>query len=872
MNGIDIFHHLSGDDVLERLRTSATGLTSAQARERLTMHGPNAIAEGHRRSVLAIFSSQFTDFMIVVLLVAAAISGLIGDLEDTVSIVAIVLLNAAVGFVQEYRAERAMEALKAMAAPTATALRDGTPCLVPAIELVPGDVVLFDAGRVVPADLRLLEAVSLRTDEAALTGESVPVEKTTEPLPTGDLALGDRTNMAFKGTTVAYGRGTGVVVATGMDTQLGRIAAGLAEADEATTPLQRRLAEFGRRLALVILAICAVVFAAGLWRGEAPLLMFMTAVSLAVAAIPEALPAVITVSLALGARKMIRQRALIRKLPAVESLGSVTVICSDKTGTLTVSRMSSEAFHCDGVQTPALGSGAPWDDLVRAMILDNDAAVDAETCVGDSMEVALVQAAARVRDPVVTRRDYPRVAEIPFDPVRRCMTTVHPDGHGGFVAFTKGASEALLAQASTIATSAGVQPLDVGAVTALTERMAADGLRVLAFGVRHWSECPSPVVPETVERDLTLLGLVGLMDPPREEAREAVATCRRAGIVPVMITGDHPATARAIARRLAILEDGAGVMTGTELAKLSSAELEAVVLSTRVYARVAPEQKLRIVRALQARGEIVAMTGDGVNDAPALKQADIGVAMGITGTDVSKEASGMILLDDNFATIVAAVREGRRIFDNLRRFIRYAVTTNAAEVWLILVAPFLGLPMPLVPIQILWINLVSDGFPGLALAAEPEEKDVMRRPPRPPRESILARGLGWHAVWVSILMAGLCIGVEAWGTWVGTTAWQTMVFTALGLAQLAHVLAIRSERESLFTQGLLSNIPLTTTVLATLGLQLAAIYLPPMNDFLKTEPLRGVELGVAIGAACAVFVAVEIEKWWGRRKEYSGAP
>jgi Ca2+-transporting ATPase len=861
-----VWHTCSVEGALAALQASPEGLGTGEARRRLAAHGPNALAAGPRRTPVRILARQLTDFMVLVLLGAAGVSALLGDVTDTIGIVAIVILNAVVGFVQEYRAERAMEALRAMAAPTATVLRDGAPRIVPAEELVPGDVVLLEAGRIVPADLRLIATASMRTDEASLTGESVPVDKTVDALPSSDLALGDRTNMAFKSTVATYGRGCGVVVATGMATELGRIAAHLAEAGETATPLQRRLADVGRRIAVAVLAICGVVFVAGLLRGEAPLLMFMTAVSLAVAAIPEALPAVVTVSLALGARAMVRRKALVRRLPAVESLGSVTVICSDKTGTLTVNRMSAETFHCGGETADALGAGAPWDDLRRAMALDNDAAPDAEgRIVGDPLEVALLCAARAGDDADAILRDHPRVAEIPFDAERRCMTTVHRDPRGGFVAFTKGATEALLARATTVATGGDPQPRATDAITAATDRMAADGLRVLACAMRRWDALPAAITSETMERELTLLGLVGVVDPPREEARAAVATCRAAGIVPVMITGDHPGTARAIARRLGILDEGDAVLTGPELAALGPDALAAAVRDTRVYARVAPEQKLAIVRALQEGGEIVAMTGDGVNDGPALKQADVGVAMGITGTDVAKEASDLVLLDDHFATIVGAVREGRRIFDNLRRFIRYALTTNAAEVWIVLAAPVLGLPMPLLPIQLLWINLVTDGFPGLALAGEPAEPDVMQRPPRPPSESLLARGLGRHVVWVSVLMAGLGIATEAVAIRLGVDGWRTMVFTGLAVAQLGHVLAIRSERESLFAQGLRSNPALLVTVAATLAVQLAAIYVPAMNAFLETEPLSALELALTLAAGSVVFVAVEIEKWFARR-------
>jgi Ca2+-transporting ATPase len=861
------WHRLSPEATLESLKTSKRGLAKAEALRRLGEHGPNVLAEGRRRNPLGMFLGQFTDFMIVVLLVAAVISGLIGDLEDTIAIVIIVILNGVVGFIQEYRAERAMEALKAMAAPTATVLREGTASVIPGAEVVPGDVVLLEAGGVVPADVRLIEAARLKIEEAALTGESVPVEKVEVALADEELPLGDRKNVAYKGTTVTYGRGSGVVFATGMATEFGKIAAQLEQATEGKTPLQRRLAHFGRRLAVAALLICAVVFGAGLWRGEPPLLMFLTAISLAVAAIPEALPAVVTVSLALGARKMIQKKTLVRKLPAVETLGSVTYICSDKTGTLTMNRMRVETFYCDGLATGTPGQDDPWRAFLRAMALSNDAGLDARgTAVGDPTEVALLLAAGGAGlEKRAVEQNFPRVAEIPFDSERKCMTTVHRDPGSGFVSFTKGAAEVILDRSVLVDTSSGPVAPAKEELRHAAERMARDGLRVLAIAMRRWPALPDTLVIHEAERELTLLGLVGIVDPPRDEARDAVETCKTAGIVPVMITGDHPATARAIAQRVGLLSQGGEVLSGSELARLSPEKLDARVAEIRVYARVAPEEKLRIVRALQARGEIVAMTGDGVNDAPALKQADIGVAMGITGTDVAKEASAMILLDDNFATIVRAVREGRKIYDNLRRFIKYALTTNSAEVWLIFLAPFLGLPMPLLPIQILWINLVTDGFPGLALAAEPEERDIMHRRPRSPQESVFAHGLGAHVIWVGVLMAALSIGTEAWATSLELTGWQTMVFTVVCFSQLAHVLAIRSERQSLFSQGLFSNKPLLATVLLTSGLQLATIYLGPLNRILETEPLGLAELALCIGTASVVFFAVEAEKWIKRR-------
>ena len=867
------WHAMPTGAVLEHVNTSPQGLSVEEAQRRLAEYGPNVLTEGTRRGPLAIMLGQFPDVMILILLVAAVISGLIGEATDTIAIVAIVVLNAVIGFIQEYRAERAMEALKAMAAPNATAVRGGHLAVVPASALVPGDVVELEAGGIVPADLRLIESAHLRADESSLTGESVPVEKGVSPVEGDTLPLGDRRNMGYKGTVVTYGHGRGVVVATGMATEFGKIAALIQQAGETSTPLQRRLASFGQRLAIVALGICGVIFGVGLLRKEEPLLMFLTAVSLAVAAIPEALPAVVTVALAFGARTLIRTHALIRKLPAVEALGSVTYICTDKTGTLTMNRMQVEAFVCDGALERRAGSHPPWDELLRGMALCSDVHTEGtEALVGDPTEVALVMAA---RDAGVEKGRledvFRRVAEVPFDSERKCMSTLHEHPEGGIVSYTKGAVEVLVERSCDVATASRTAALDRHELIAVGERMAADGLRVLALGMRRWPALPDDVTPEVVECGLTLLGLVALLDPPRQEAQEAVELCKGAGIVPVMITGDHPVTARAIARWLGLLEEGGVVLTGVELARLSTDELRARAKDIRVYARVAPEQKLHIVTALQARGEIVAMTGDGVNDAPALRQADIGVAMGVTGTDVAKEASAMVLLDDNFATIVRAIREGRRIYDNIRRFIRYAVTTNSGEIWTMFLAPLIGLPVPLLPIQILWINLVTDGLPGLALAVEPEEADIMRRPPRPPQESVFARGLGVHVLWVGQLMAALVLGTQAWSLATDSAHWHTMVFTTLCFAQLAHVLAIRSERESLFRQGLWSNPALLGAVCLTFLLQLATIYVPALNGVFKTAPLSLADLAWTLGAAAVVFWAVEGEKWLKRRRRSARA-
>ncbi|MFA5171666.1 MAG: calcium-translocating P-type ATPase, PMCA-type [Sulfuriferula sp.] len=864
------WHGLSAEETIHRLETDAqAGLAPAEIAARLASYGANVLLEKPRRSLLRMLFDQFADFMILVLIGAAIISGMIGDASDTIAIIVIVALNAVIGFVQEFRAERAMAALKAMAAVNAKVMRKGEPVVLPASDIVPGDIVILEAGNVVPADLRLLEAAQLKVDEATLTGESSTVEKHTRALTEKDMPLGDRKNLTYKGTVVTYGRGLGVAVATGMDTELGKIAASLQEDGEIKTPLQKRLAKFGQRLALVVLAISAIVFVVGVMRGEPAILMFLTAISLAVAAIPEALPAVVTIALALGARKMVKKHALIRRLPAVETLGSVTYICSDKTGTLTQNKMKAEEIFADGEllrEWRKRDNNDVWTLLFKALALSNDASHSQhEKPDGDPTEVALYCAALGAGfEKAALEIESPRLLELPFDSERKRMTTFHRDPQGA-MAFTKGAPESILTRCSSMLTANGEVPMPAAAMLENVERMAADGLRVLAVAYRVWPALPDAGDAEEVESKLVFLGLIGLMDPPRDEAKEAVSLCQTAGIIPVMITGDHPATALAIAKRLGIVSDDGRVMTGTELSQLSQAAFEAQVLDIRVYARVDPQQKIKIVRALQDKGEFVAMTGDGVNDAPALKRADIGVAMGKGGTDVAREASALVLLDDNFATIVHAVREGRRIFDNIRKFIKYTMTSNAGEVWTIFLAPFMGLPIPLLPIHILWINLVTDGLPGLALTAEPEEQGIMRRPPRPPQESIFAHGMWQHMLWVGLLMGGVSLVTQAWAYHTDSAHWQTMVFTVLCLSQMGHVMAIRSEQESLFKIGIFSNPLLLGAVALTFALQMATIYVPFLQPIFKTEALDADELILCIGLSTVVFFAVEIEKWLVRK-------
>jgi len=861
------WHCMEAAEVLAAIDTTIQGLTTEIAQQRLAEYGANILPTVHHRKLTSILLGQFTDFMIVVLLIAAVISGFIGDVQDTVAILVIVLLNATIGTVQGYRAERAVAALRALAMPDAQVLRDGKAVTLAATELVPGDIVFLETGNVVPADLRLLENEELQVDESTLTGESHPVNKNLARLENKDLAIGDRLNMVFKSGLITRGRAKGVVVATGTHSELGNIAQLLATEKAAKTPLQVRLERFGRYLALAVLAICVIVFVAGLSQGQPVLLMLLTSISLAVAAIPEALPAVVTISLALGARKLIRHHALVRNLPAVETLGSVTYICADKTGTLTENKMTAEIFFVDDEKKPEILATdiGPWSELGRALALNNDVIETEEKPAGEPTELALYAAAQQagyVKQ--VLQEKLPRVAVIPFDSDRKMMTTLHQSADGN-VAYIKGAPEQVLSLCTQQLHEHENSAIDREAILAAAQTMALEGYRVLAVAKRDLSTQPDELPPERIEKELVFIGLVALIDPPRSEVPQAVADCLSAGITPVMITGDHPGTALAIARRLGISNDEHGVLTGEQLAKLSDEEFDKKVKAVRVYARVTARQKLRIVKALQRHGEFVAMTGDGVNDAPALKRAGIGVAMGQKGTDVAREASDMVLLDDDFATIVHAIQAGRRIFDNIRKFIKDTMSSNSGEIWTLFLAPFLGLPVPLLPIHILWINLVTDGLPGLAFSAEPAEPNIMQRKPRSPNETIFAHGMWQHIIWVGLFVGGISIASQAWAIARDVTYWQTIVFTVLTISQLFHSLAVRSESASLFSIGIFSNLPMLGAVTLTVLLQLAVIYTPALNQIFHTQPLPLYDLLICFALSSLVLMVVEIEKWFMRR-------
>ncbi|MBL7747083.1 MAG: cation-translocating P-type ATPase [Chitinophagaceae bacterium] len=852
------WHRLNIPETFELLGSGKQGLTTNAAEEKLLQVGPNELQEGKKKSIAGMLLAQFKDVMILILLAAAIISGIIGDLTDTIVILVIVLLNAIIGFLQEYRAEKAMLALKKMAVTQARVMRDGSIAWLPATMLVPGDVVLLEAGNAVPADVRIIESINLKVEEAALTGESHAIDKTIHSIEADDLPLGDKKNMAFKGTFVTYGRGTAVVIATGMQTELGRIAKMLQE-DETLTPLQQRMASFGKKLSVLVLLLCVLFFVAGWLRGEEVVKMVMTSISLAVAAIPEALPAVITISLALAAKRMIRFNSLIRKLPAVETLGSVTYICTDKTGTLTKNKMHVEEVFVNGTMYDRNSLAAITEDnkamlLLRAFGLNNDAVAGEDKIIkGDSTEIALMEIHRELN---IQQDLWPRLAEIAFDADRKLMTTFH-SYNNKIISFTKGAPDILLQRCVDI---------DLAVMQKQVDDMAAKGHRILGFAYRYWDVLPQYPDIEIHESGLQFLGLAGIIDPPREEVYDAVAQCKTAGIVPVMITGDHPLTAKTIAERIGILNSEKDlVITGQQLAQLDNDSFLAKVERIKVYARVSPEQKLQIVKMLQQKGHYVAMTGDGVNDAPSLKRANIGIAMGITGTDVSKEAAHMILLDDNFSTIVRAVREGRRIYDNILKFIKYLMTTNSGELWTLLLGPMIGLPVALLPIHILWINLVSDGLPAISLSFEKAEKDIMNRPPRPPQQSVFANGRGLHMIWVGMLMAGIALSAQAWAINHGLH-WQTIVFNVLCLCQMGHVMAIRSEKQSLFASGVFSNKPLIGGVLIALLLQFVITYTPAFQPIFQTEALTLNEFLMVGVLSSIVFFAVEIEKMLSGRK------
>jgi Ca2+-transporting ATPase len=909
------WHVMSDAEVIRALVTDLElGLTSADAAARLATRGPNELVEHGAKSPWRILWEQFTAVMVLILIGAALLSLVLGKFLEAGAIVAIVVLFGLLGFYQEYRAERAIAALKKLAVPTVRVRRDGQLTDLTARDLVPGDVVALEAGNVVPADVRLVTAVNLRIQESALTGESEPVEKQAAALPTAELPLGDRVNMGYLGTIVTYGRGQAIVVETGMDTELGRIASLIQAVTAEATPLQQRLDAVGKLLAAVGLAVAVLILVLGVLAGESPADMVLTAISVAVAVIPEGLPAVLTFTLALGAQRMLRRNALIRKLPAVETLGSVTTICTDKTGTLTENRMTVTVIDvagerldidetlrsgrpsledADGGVTPAsvpiglvLVGGASCNDATLTRQPEGSRVV----ALGDPMEGALLIAALRcglTKDSLSAVM--PRVGELPFDSDRKRMTTVHPrpaadSTHAAlgalrsldtpYIAFTKGAVDGLVESTSHVWTDGRAEPMTAEwtrRILAANADLAGNGLRVLGMAFRP---VHTPTPTSDTERNLIFVGMVGIIDPPRPEVKEAVAHCMAASIRLVMITGDHPLTAAAIARELGIRTDRA--LTGLDLDALAETPFAEAVRRVSVFARVSPEHKLRIVRALQQQGHVVAMTGDGVNDAPALKQADIGVAMGIAGTDVSKEAADMVLRDDNFATIVAAVEEGRVIYDNLRRFIKFAVAGNIGKVVVMLAwpIPFLLLgrpltdPVALMPLQLLWLNLMTDGLLGLSLGAEPAEENVMRRAPHSPRDGIFSGGLAGQVVWTGafIGLVTLAVGFADHERDPGGP-WQTVMFTTLAVLQVFQALATRSSRASLLTIGVFTNRVMLGTIGLVVVLQVASLYTPFLSTLLlHVQPLGAAEWLTAVAAGLALLFATEVEKWWARRR------
>ncbi|PEW39422.1 calcium-translocating P-type ATPase, SERCA-type [Bacillus cereus] len=862
------WYGMRAHEVEERTNTNVkVGLTEKEAEGRIKKFGTNELDEAKRPSALMVFLAQFKDFMVLVLFGATIVSAFLGEYIDSIAIVAIVIINGILGFFQERKAEKSLEALKELAAPQVTVLRNGKWVKAPSKALVLGDVIKFSSGDRIGADVRLVEASSLYIEESALTGESVPVQKKVEALQGQDVSIGDQKNMAFMGTMITRGAGTGVVVATGMNTAMGQIANMLQNAEQMETPLQRRLEQLGKILIIVALILTALVVLAGVYQGNEVYHMFLAGVSLAVAAIPEGLPAIVTVALSLGVQRMIKKRAIVRKLPAVETLGCASVICSDKTGTMTQNKMMVTHMWSGGELWKVTGQGyepngsflkgekefdpaktkALYQLLTFGSLCNNANIIQKKKAYvldGDPTEGALVATAMKAG---ITREalkgKFEIIREFPFDSTRKMMSVIVRDREGKKFLVTKGAPDVLLQMSQTILWGDKQQPLSElyrKEVQAAIHSLGSQALRTIAVAFKPLKVTDSIEHERDVEKDFMLVGIQGMIDPPRPEVEQAVKECREAGIRTVMITGDHKVTAMAIAEQLGVLPPGGRVVEGVELASMDVEELESVVEDTYVFARVSPEHKLKIVKALQNKGHIVAMTGDGVNDAPAIKTADIGIAMGITGTDVAKEASSLVLLDDNFATIKSAIKEGRNIYENIRKFIRYLLASNVGEILVMLFAMLLALPLPMVPIQILWVNLVTDGLPAMALGLDKAEGDVMKRTPRHPKEGVFARGLAWKIISRGFLIGAVTLVafIIAYNQHPNELKYaQTVAFATLVLAQLIHVFDCRSEH-SIFHRNPFGNVYLVGAVIISLLLMLVVIYYPPLQPIFSTMPIQ----------------------------------
>lgn len=876
----ETFYNKKIADVFRTIQSSEEGLTSEQAKKRLYEYGYNELDAGKKKSLIAKFFDQFKDFMIMVLIAAALISFFTGDKIEAIMILVVIVIMAIFGVVQEAKAEQAIEALKSMSTPNANALRDGHVNTIKSTELVPGDIIALEAGDVIPADIRLFESNSLKIEEAALTGESVPSEKEAIALEGSDVPIGDRVNMAYMNSNVTYGRGTGVVVGTGMHTEVGKIASMLAQADETDTPLKRNLNSLGKTLTIAILAICVIMFGVGMMKGGHTWVeLLLTSVSLAVAAIPEGLPAIVTIILALGTQKMAKRNALVRKLPAVETLGSTDIICSDKTGTLTLNQMTVEKIFSNNQLKDAATELSTTNRTLKIMNYCNDTKFSSEgDLIGDPTETALVQFGLDkgfdVREEVV---EEPRVAELPFDSVRKLMTTVHELSDGRYVVTTKGAPDELLKRCAFYDLDGDMLPMDEQQrelVLTTNADLGKQALRVLAMAYRFVDELPTEIESDVLEKDLVFSGLVGMIDPERAEAAKAVKVAKEAGIRPIMITGDHRDTATAIATRLGILtpDQKDAVITGAELNEISDVDFDRLVTQYSVYARVSPQHKVRIVKAWQDAGKVVAMTGDGVNDAPALKAADIGIGMGITGTEVSKGASDMVLADDNFSTIIVAVEEGRKVFSNIQKTVQYLLAANLGEVLTLFIATLLGWDT-LLPVHLLWINVVTDTFPAIALGLEPAEKDVMAHSPRGRDSNFLSGGVMSSVIYQGILEAVITLGVYLFAiTYPVHTGYDaihgdalTMSYATLGLIQLFHAFNVKSVHESIFKVGLFRNKIFNYAVLLSFVLLAATIVIPGFNDLFSVSHLDSYQWAVVFGSSIAIIPIVELVKLFQRK-------